>query len=561
MAVPGANGVPTENQNGEHRLASFLQNITLPQGMEMGIRQNDGQINWVAPNMGQYPLSHISTFQSIVTTAARTYREYDEAILANLDTARYMRNDVGVMECLEGRQRLTSLLNWHIEAEDDNSQEQKDLVSDMTKIMEEIPRFTEYRRVLLEGIWFGKHGIQNRFGWQQINGKMRVLPTPRHHMDLGWQPIHGDKLVFRFDDGNLPDGAYDGQMGIRVGMGHWGTGDLIRKRWKVEATDRGMAYFLSPAEQMLCTVHTHMIEDAAFEDAMSAGSLHGIGIRSRIYWEWYQKQQVLAFLMEYLERSAGGIELWHYPAGNDKAKGEVQIAATQRLSNSRNITLVPIPAGDDSGQYGVQVIEPGMAGIDCVKEILNGYYGHRIKRYILGQILSSESEATGLGSGVADLHLDTLMQIVRYDATNLEETLTRQLLRPMQQWNFPKSRHIRLKFKIDTEDVDLKDKLESYQIAYEMGLKLKATDVADMIGSALPAPGDEVLHKDAGQQGDGSNPFGQPDHMPQGNQDPDDMKNLMQATKDGLAAGRERFSRGAMAHLFPQAARKHRSKT
>lgn len=491
--------------NNGKELASFLQGAKLVPGMEVGVRKDSGQIDWVAPNMGQFPVAHISTFQSLLTTAARTYRESDEAIRASRDDARNMRNDCGIMECLESRQRCTALLNWHIEPEDDTSQEQKDLAADMTKIMTEICRFTEYRRVLMEAIWYGKYGVQNRFGWQNIGGKWRVLPTPLHHTHNGWLPINGDKIVFRFDDGNLPEGAYPGQMGIRVGLAHWGddkNDNLIANRWKVEATERGMAYFLSEAEQKLCVVHTHMIEDAAYEDAISSGNLHGVGIRSRIYWEWFQKQSSLQFLMEYLERSAGGIELWHYPMGNDKAKAEVKIAATERVSN-RNVTLIPIPAGEEGNQYGLQVIEPGMAGIDCLKDLLQTYFGHRIKRYILGQTLTSEADATGLGSGVADLHLDTFLQIIKYDATNLEETLTRQLLRPLQSWNFPKSRNIRLKFRLDTEDKDMDAKLDAYLKAYQMGMAIRAKDVADAIGMAMPGPTDKVLQQSQQQQGGG----------------------------------------------------------
>ncbi len=506
--------VAVDTNGSTHRVASFLpKDLTLPRGMEMGIRQNDGQINWVAPNNGAFPLAHISTFQAVITTAARTYRESDEAVRASLDNARNMRNDCGVMECLEARQRCTALLNWHVEPEDDQIQSQRDLASDMTRIIKEIPRFTEYKRCLQEAIWYGKAGIQNRLGWQNIAGKYRVLPSPRHSMDNGWLPIHGDKLVFRFDDGNLEEGQFEGQMGIRVGIGNWAKGALIKNRWKVEATERGLAYFLSESEQRLCVVHKHMIEDSAFEDVMSANNLHGVGIRSRIYWEWFQKQACRGFLMEYLERSAGGIELWSFPAGNDQAKEEVKIAATTRVGNQRNVTLVPIPAGDEGHQYGVQIIEPGMAGIDCLKDLLEKYFGHRIKRYILGQTLTSEADATGLGSGVADLHLGTFLEIIRYDATNLEETITRQLLRPLQQWNFPKSRHIRLKFVIDTQSEDSKEKMEAYRQAWEMGAGIKEKDVMQTIGSAMAGPTDAVLRKSAetspqpGGAAGQSNPF------------------------------------------------------
>jgi phage gp29-like protein len=53
-------------------------------------------------------------------------------------------------------------------------------------------------------------------------------------------------------------------------------------------------------------------------------------------------------------------------------------------------------------------------------------------------VLSSESAATGLGSGVANLHLDTLLQILKSDATNLEETLTSDLLDSILRVNVQK---------------------------------------------------------------------------------------------------------------------------
>src|SRR5690606_7306906 len=138
-----------------------------------------------------------------------------------------------------------------------------------------------------------------------------------------WRPVNGDKLVFRYDDGS---GEFDeDQVGIRVGQG-FTEGSQVAKRWKVErinkvaATDQGLAYFLEHWERSLLAIHKHQIEDGAFEAPELAGSIHGVGIRSRIYWMWYQKQETLAWLMEYLERSAFGIEIWSYPAGNPQAK-------------------------------------------------------------------------------------------------------------------------------------------------------------------------------------------------------------------------------------------------
>lgn len=487
--------------NGNGNSAAYQVPDFLKQAIE--VREKDrsdpaDRVNGAPPNWGAYPIAHVDTFQGHVSTISNTYRDYDEAIQNSLNNARFMRNDTGVMECMEARQRAAALLDWSIIPEDDNSLEQKQLCEELTKIMQRIPRFLEYRMNLLHAIWYGKYAIQHRYGYVNVSGRQRLMPK-RERENVGWMPVNGDKLVFRFDAESNKVGQWAHQVGIRVGAGVYSKGDRVAGRWKVEATDRGMAYFPSEYERKMLTIHKHMVEDGAYEDALSAGMVHGLGVRSRIYWDWVQKQESLAFLIEYLERSAGGIELWKYPAGNDQARRETEASALN-TEGARKRLLIPIPPGDDGMQYGVEVIEPGMAGIDVIQNLLTDYYGHRIKRYILGQVLTTEAEATGLGSGVAEAHMDSFLMIVSYDAQNLEETITEDLLRNLQVWNFPKSQHIHLRFKIATEDPDVKEKLEGMHSAWEMGARIKEQSVLDAIGEALPTDDDRVLENPAIQQ-------------------------------------------------------------
>ena len=107
------------------------------------------------------------------------------------------------------------------------------------------------------------------------------------------------------------------------------------------------------------------------------------------------------------------------------------------------------PSGQD--QFGIERIQPSMAGAQTLREIITDFFGWKIKRYILGQILTSESKATGLGSGVAKLHHGTWMDIVRYDAQKLSETLTHQLVQPLLAFNFPQAADLHVRFVIDTE--------------------------------------------------------------------------------------------------------------
>ena len=151
------------------------------------------------------------------------------------------------------------------------------------------------------------------------------------------------------------------------------------------------------------------------------------------------------------------------------------------------------------------LIEPGLGGVSTTIDIIRTYFGHKIKRYILGQTLSSESEGGGLGgSGVADAHLATFADIVEYDAKNLEETITTDFLRVLQQANFPKMWRMQPKFRIDTESPDVKGKMAAYKQAYEMGLGIKASEVYDTIGASRPDMDDEVLSL-AGAMADAGN--------------------------------------------------------
>lgn len=470
--------------------------LTLAPGVSLGKRRSNGRIDWIAKRTG-YSVRHGETFLNRFTSLSGVYRDYDEALLDSRDNARFMRNDVGIRECLDSRQRSVAMLGWHIEPEDSTSRAQREFCQLLGQVCQRISHFTEYRRNCLHAIWYGKYGIQHRWGTQRINGKAVCMPTPRHQDDWGWQPLHGDKLVFRQNHqvGRLKDGSYDGQLGIRVGS-TYRAGDVIEGRWRVEPTEFGLAYFLSSAERRLLLVHKHQIEDAAYEDGLRAGSIYGIGIRSVIYWEWVQKQETMSFLMEFLERMAGGIQVWKYPQGNAQAHDEARAAAEAYNSGQEHILLVPVPTAD-TGQYGVDVIDPGFQGVETLHALLTEYFGHRIKRYILGQVLSSESDATGLGSGVAQLHSQTLLQILKSDATALEETLTSDLLEALIRINVQKGTWaepgFRPRFVIETDVPDVEKKLEAWTKMIDRGLQFRLSDLYGLVGASAPGKSDPVL--------------------------------------------------------------------
>lgn len=476
----------------------YPSNHLLKAGVQLLLKGEDGQSNqWVAPNDGRYPLTHVETFMNRYTSLSRVYRDYDEALINSRDNARFMRNDVGVRECLDSRRRSVSLLNWHLEPEDEKSEDQKEFCKLIEKIIRRIRNFTDYRFSIQDAIWYGKMGSMHRWRTDVINSMSVWMPKGVHPDDKGWRPIQGDKLVFRQARPNMVPGAYEGQLGIRVGWMDHKPGDLINGRWRIESTDYGLAYFISPQERKnLVLVHKHHCEDAAYEDGLRAGSIHGVGIRSVIYWEWVQKQETQAYLMEFIERMSGGVQIWKYPMGNQQALAEIKASAEQYDASRGHVLLVPVPLGEDSNQYGVEFAMPDFTGIEALQNLIKNFFGNRVKRYILGQVLSSEAEATGMGSGVADLHMDTLLQIIKSDATLHEETLTAELVDSIIRINVDKKVFadpgFRPRFVVETEEPETDKKSEAILAFMQAGLQFRKRDVFDTIGMAMPVPGDDL---------------------------------------------------------------------
>ena len=554
----GINGVALRNP---HLLPGMA-------GIQIGQRDKDNGVQWVSPNKGDYLVHHVDQFLNRYTSLACVYRDYDEALLDSRDNARFMRNDVGIRECLDSRQRSVALLNWHIEPEVPKKAQPSHLefCSLLETICRRIPHFTEYRRCCQHAIWYGKYGIQHRWGPIIVDNKSVYSIKPRHQDDWGWLPINGDKLVFRQlrPDRPMTPGSYEGQLGIRVGYTHK-AGEFVGEgnRWRVEPTDYGLAYFLSPAERRLMLVHKHQIEDAAYEDGLRAGGRYGIGVRSVIYWEWIQKQATMGHLVEFIGRMAGGVQLWKYPQGNLQAMNDMKKAAENYNASEEHILLVPVAAdGSGGNQYGIETAEPGFSGIEVLHDLITRYYEHRVKRYILGQILTSEAEATGLGSGVAELHADTLLQILQSDANAHEETLTSDLLESLIKVNVQKGvwedPGFRPRFVCETEESDVDAKIQAWGAFLGFGLPIRKKDCYELIGAAMPAPGDDVLQvgQQAGPGAEGSpiagggNPldFANDENQGAAGEVPADDK---QGAKEETENGVHRYSRDYREELGP----------
>jgi phage gp29-like protein len=443
------------------------------------------------PLFGQDVVPHFFTSTGYVGSAARAYPIEDEATRNSAENAVRMRTESGIMECLEARQRATALLKWHLVPENEQSAKQQQLCQVLSRIIERTPRFVEYRRCLLEALWYGRYAVANRFGVEKVGGKYRTLIKD-------WGPRNGDKLVFRYNDNTYR--YVEGQAGIRVHANFaWQNIPKLAnlkesvRRQKIEPTQYGLVYWFDQYERETMVIHKHMVEDGPWEQPSMMGRVMGVGIRDRIFWTWYAMQALLQDLLTYVNRAALGVRLWRYPSGNQQWKEHIENAAKNAIANGVADILFPVEPNEFASLYGVEQIEPGIGGAQMIRELIEGFFLRKIKKYILGQLLTSEAEATGLGSGVAEAHLATFSDIIRYDASNLQETLTEQLVRKLQKENAPKSLGVYVRLLLDTDSPDTEKRLAAIQAAYQMDVPIKVEDVYQLTGLSKPEPNDHII--------------------------------------------------------------------
>lgn len=457
----------------------------------LGAPETGGSLALRLPPMdGRDAVPQIVTFNSLWTSPARTYYNPDQAVLTSVEDAFSMRNDLQIMTHLESRQRMTALLPWHLQV-DGSGDKYKDLVNELTWIINRIPLFTDFRTSLQDAIWYGRAAVQYPWSWVETpNGHRRLVPGDCSSDSLlPWTPINGDKLIFKYDNGR-PGGLWT-SVGIRVPSAA-GWGDVLLPEdfvKRVEPTQWGMGYFLNPQERQLLTIHKHIIEDGQYERPWRAGAIHGVGIRDRIYQTWFQKQAAMRQLIDIIERVGSGVRIYYFPAHDPEGKKAAEKAAME----NRQQTALVVPR-DGSGQdlFGVDFVEPNSSGIDNLQRIVHEFFGHQILRYILGQTLSSEAEATGMGSGVAELQGQTLRLIVEYDAKKQDECLT-GLVNRIKDFNFPDCRGVHVRFVSDLESDDVEKKLGAIERAWNMGLEIKKAEVYGLLGTEKPTAADEVL--------------------------------------------------------------------
>jgi phage gp29-like protein len=403
--------------------------------------------------------------RSFFTTADKLLRNSSLAYRLNPQYQMMMRADADIEGVLRSLQVTLASLEWAIVPEDDENERLVALAERISKIFDAMPRRSDFVRSMHEAVWYGNSAANLVYA---------------KHPDLGisvkeWYPFHPDTI------------AYDqrGNLAMKVGAAYSADGPSSQN-----IGFDARVHIFDEQERRAIVLHRVFVNAPDFNDPNSTESLYrGVGARDVCWFMWLAKQEILQDAITYAERYAMGIRVGYYPLGQDAGRSMMENV----LANLTNDNSVLLPQSGTEKIYDIDIKEPNAGRAQVFMELVNWFSG-KIKEAILGQSLSSEAASTGLGSGVANLHADTLSRIIRYHADALADSLTTDFVRVVAKMLGATDSEVNaLRFNFAPERPDPKERLEAVEKFVAMGGRVSEREVRDLLGLSEPKEDEPIL--------------------------------------------------------------------
>lgn len=157
------------------------------------------------------------------------------------------------------------------------------------------------------------------------------------------------------------------------------------------------------------------------------GYLGRMGLYRALVWPFLYKAYGIGDFAEFLETYGLPIVMGKYYNGaSPEERASLMRAVTALGHDARAI----MPA-----DMSIEIAKVAADGSGTPHLAMVGWAEGAQSKAILGQVLSAEAKATGMGSGVADLHAEVRRDIRNADARQIAGTVTRDLLYPLLALN------------------------------------------------------------------------------------------------------------------------------
>lgn len=413
-----------------------------------------GAGKWVVPAFEQTTGSVNQAFRSY-------YHLYDNALKHSRQNAIACRNDPVVYQAIREAQTPIAQLGWSIEPNDETNPAEVEAALKITKAISLTPRFQQMLMSLLEGLWYGRAGVQLIYEWNPDDPSMMIVRD--------WLPLPSDSLIPR----------WDGTWGMLVGYNYEG---------ETEPYNLGRAVYFSPEQAEAVLIHQSDREAADFYDTTGSGSIAGVGWRSRVFWHWFIKSNILANMLDLVERLGNGVWI----AGFDQSNPDGRSSWERALAEYRDkrVLMRPIDRNGNS-LYDLTILDPAATTTANLEGLIR-YFDGIIRSVILGHPLGAGAEIN-IGGDPAAIYGDAVTRTTKFHAVNLAETLSYKWLPTLYRYNAPGVAPGRLKFSTDHPNADA---LLGYaERLGSMGFGVDLDHIADICGVVKAQSGSQIYSK------------------------------------------------------------------
>jgi phage gp29-like protein len=200
---------------------------------------------------------------------------------------------------------------------------------------------------------------------------------------------------------------------------------------------------------------------------------YGMGLGPVLWWPVFFKRKGIAFWLTFADKFGNPTSVGKYPQGTGPADQGKLLAALKAISQDTGII---VPTGTE-----VELLEATRSGIDTYEKLCR-YMDEMMARAIIGEADSSR-DAGGALKAAADNRAEVRGDLLQADSDLLTLTITRDLVRPVVEWNFPGAKLPRVWRNFEPPE-DLKARVDIDEKLHKMGYRPKdaAKHVSEIYG-------------------------------------------------------------------------------